>query len=149
MIEILKDKTAEANVKGWAGLVERQIECRTPEGVEFEVECRLDYEKTRWGTRILLSGKKTRIYFSLADDSILGWLCQRAQDGGRVDDEVSLFRSLLPAVKEVLGWPGDVKFGWSRKAGCRCGCSPGFVAKDSGVTGRVVWVRVGRKETAA
>lgn len=34
---------------------------------------------------------------------------------------------VLPKAFEMLGLPADTKAKWSQKAGCSCGCSPGFI----------------------
>lgn len=47
-------------------------------------------------------------------------------------------RARRAALKEALarlGWPG-VTATWSLKAGCACGCSPGYVLKGDGARGR-------------
>ena len=46
---------------------------------------------------------------------------------GRYNRPYKEYRALLPEVLEQLGLPTDTKAVWSQKAGCRCGCSPGFI----------------------
>lgn len=36
-------------------------------------------------------------------------------------------KEVLPFVRQKLNLGDEVKFRWSQKAGCRCGCSPGFI----------------------
>ena len=44
----------------------------------------------------------------------------------------SVFRKqVIPQVLEQLGWPADTKVSWSQRAGCQCGCSPGFIVNDT------------------
>lgn len=38
-----------------------------------------------------------------------------------------LYRKFLPEIFATLGLPADTKATWSQKAGCGCGCSPGFI----------------------
>lgn len=40
---------------------------------------------------------------------------------------------VLPKAFPMLGLPSDTKVRWSQKAGCSCGCSPGFVIVSTGV----------------
>lgn len=46
---------------------------------------------------------------------------------GRRSRPVELYRKLLPEILERFGLPEDTKATWSQKAGCSCGCSPGFI----------------------
>lgn len=40
-------------------------------------------------------------------------------------------KELMPKILEKAGLPADTKVSWSQKAGCSCGCSPGFILSDS------------------
>ena len=40
------------------------------------------------------------------------------------------YREMLPEIFEQLKLPHDTKVSWSQLAGCRCGCSPGFIFKE-------------------
>jgi hypothetical protein len=52
------------------------------------------------------------------------------------------YRKLLPKVFEKLKME-PVKVSWSQRAGCPCGCSPGFKIRGGDIkTGTVIWVRV-------
>jgi hypothetical protein len=43
---------------------------------------------------------------------------------------------LLPVLCEKFKLPADeVKFSWSKVAGCKCGCSPGFICKSNHLKG--------------
>lgn len=44
-------------------------------------------------------------------------------------------RAALREVLARLAW-SDVKATWSLRAGCQCGCSPGYVLKGAGARGR-------------
>lgn len=39
-------------------------------------------------------------------------------------------RQTLSKVAIAAGYSADTKFRWSQKAGCSCGCSPGFICDD-------------------
>ena len=82
---------------------------------------------------------KTQIYFFPEGENILQNLQNRRQ---RPHD---LYRKLLPQVIEQIKnqgieVPEDIKFSWSQKAGCNCGCSPGFIT--SNWIGKEVFVKV-------
>lgn len=73
----------------------------------------------------------TRVYFH-HDETLLQNLRDRRSRPHRY------YRTLLPQVfAEVLrqeGWTWDlgaVDVAWSQKAGCRCGCSPGFIVRGA------------------
>jgi hypothetical protein len=47
---------------------------------------------------------------------------------GRRKRNVTLYREvLLPQVFKKLKLPPNIRASWSQKAGCSCGCSPGFI----------------------
>lgn len=73
--------------------------------------------------------KKPRVYF-FVDETILENLQNRRS---RPYNE---YRKLIPQVlkkankqqdKELPKFPENTKACWSQKAGCSCGCSPGFI----------------------
>jgi hypothetical protein len=47
----------------------------------------------------------------------------------RFDRPSRLYREVLPEILDRLGLPTDTKCSWSQRAGCGCGCSPGFVVR--------------------
>lgn len=68
--------------------------------------------------------KKPRVYFSHVDESIL------ENFENRRSRPIEAYRKLMVDVIPMLapfGVPADVKYRWSQKAGCPCGCSPGFI----------------------
>jgi len=67
---------------------------------------------------------KARIYFWPAKESIVDNLMNRRSRPYRQ----WLKEIVLPAVRG-LGYEG-VDLRWSQKAGCRCGCSPGFIDRS-------------------
>ncbi len=65
------------------------------------------------------------------------------QFGNRWNRPSKLYREeVMPKVLEMLNLPADAKFSWSQKAGCSCGCSPGFIFKGSELSGNDVFVDV-------
>jgi hypothetical protein len=72
----------------------------------------------------------TRVYFFPSDETVL----ENMQN--RHDRPYETYRSLLPLVLMAEGVPGDVSRDavWSQRAGCSCGCSPGFIIKRRGIT---------------
>ena len=77
------------------------------------------------GRRMSEFNGKTRVYFDHEGESIL------ENFGNRVARPQALYETYLGDVAEALGLPRTSKIRWSQKAGCRCGCSPGFVCSDS------------------
>lgn len=64
---------------------------------------------------------KPRLYVSIDAENMLENFAYRWDRPARE------YRKLLPAIFEALQLPADTKASWSQKAGCSCGCSPGFV----------------------
>ena len=81
------------------------------------------------------SFKKTRIYFFPQGEKLLDNLNNRHF---RPHKE---YRKLLPEIAKQLGMTQPIDVTWSQKAGCGCGCSPGFIMQ-SGSTGRSIYVTV-------
>ncbi len=53
----------------------------------------------------------------------------------------SLYRKqVIPVVLKKMNLPADTKVKWSQFAGCKCGCSPGFIVLDS--AGKTVYVDI-------
>jgi hypothetical protein len=90
--------------------------------VKVEARWRADRGRTKSGT----------VYFSHADENML------ENFGNRVARPTDLYKTFLPKVRQELGIPESTRFVWSQRAGCRCGCSPGFVCKE--LRGQDVWV---------
>lgn len=78
--------------------------------------------------------KRTIVYFGHKGESIMENLIARRF---RPRD---LYATYLPEVAEKLGLARTAKFRWSQKAGCSCGCSPGFVCAES--YNQNVWVEL-------
>ena len=75
-----------------------------------------------------------RVYFSHQGETFFENLAARHSR------PVDLYRSFLPQVAKELGLPPTTRFRWSQKAGCQCGCSPGFIC--SGVRRKDVRVEI-------
>lgn len=67
---------------------------------------------------------KPRVYFFVKDESVLDNLSNRR------NRPKNFYRTLLPEIYKKLGISELTKAVWSQKAGCRCGCSPGFILQD-------------------
>ena len=85
---------------------------------------------------------RTRIYF-FVKESILDNLKNRFSRPSKA------YKTLLPEVLKQLPYlaEGDVekmikKTVWSQRAGCSCGCSPGFVINGGWSYGREIFVDV-------
>lgn len=74
------------------------------------------------GRRVRYLPKKSRIYIFPKGESILENLNNRRQR-----PHTAYKKELVPEILQKLGLPADTKVAWSQKAGCACGCSPGFV----------------------
>lgn len=74
----------------------------------------------------------TRVYFGHEGENVL------ENFGNRACRPRDLYKTYLPDVAEALGLPRTTKFRWSQKAGCSCGCSPGFICNED--SKRDVWV---------
>jgi len=64
---------------------------------------------------------KSRLYVSVEDENMA------ENFAFRWDRPWTEYRKLMPEILQRLGLPEDTKYNWSQKAGCWCGCSPGFV----------------------
>jgi len=78
-----------------------------------------------------------KIYFGIKDESLIDNLYNRRT---RPYNE---FRKMLPDVLKAAGLDIDPKnFRWSQKAGCGCGCSPGFVDKEYRMMRKNIYVDI-------
>jgi len=95
---------------------------------------------------------KPRLYISVDSESMA------ENFAFRFDRPVAEYRKLLPQILAALGLPADTKAAWSQKAGCSCGCSPGFiltipVTQRRNQTRRVIqhldfWATIGKSPEA-
>jgi len=95
-----------------------------------------DYDRAR--------NRAVRIYAWANGETILSWLTNRHNARAGVTE---LKRDIVPAVLAKMGLPPDTKVRWSQKAGCACGCSPGFILPE--YHGRDVFVDYGTVDDAA
>jgi hypothetical protein len=67
--------------------------------------------------------KKTVLYFVVNEEKLIENLEHRR------NRPVQAWKRLIPEVLTKLGYDQNLsaKFRWSQKAGCSCGCSPGFI----------------------
>src|SRR5579864_1378033 len=65
-----------------------------------------------------------RLYISHANESIL------ENFGNRAARPVKLYKEILEEVRKLAKLPATAAFRWNQKAGCSCGCSPGFVVQN-------------------
>ena len=83
---------------------------------------------------------KTRVYVSTDIDSG----CHFGMDDQAMDkawrSHWKLIRTALPTLSEYVPMLQVATFGFSAKAGCSCGCSPGFIASEK--TGHDVYITV-------
>ncbi len=78
---------------------------------------------------------KPQIYVHPKGESIFENLCFRH------DRPHQVYRQAIPAALEALELPPGIKVRWSQKAGCSCGCSPGFIVQVEGVH-KDCWVTI-------
>lgn len=85
---------------------------------------------------------KPRVYFWLKDDTVLNHLMNTRRD---THLHTKVIKPLvIPALTaEGVKLPNGLKY--SRKAGCQCGCSPGFIA-DGAVFTQHTRIKVGDTE---
>ncbi len=81
--------------------------------------------------------KKVRVYIFTDGENIMDDLMNRRS---RPCDEYR--KEVMPGVLKEMGLPTDTKFSWKQNAGCRCGCSPGFIIP--GVLDKQVFVHISK-----
>lgn len=78
----------------------------------------------------------TRVYVWTEGETIIENLQNRRQRPHTIYK-----KELIPVVLWRMGLPADTKVRWSQKAGCGCGCSPGFII-DGDWGGKSVHLKV-------
>ena len=68
---------------------------------------------------------RPRLYIDYKDESVLENLANRRSR------PTTLYKAMLPEIIAKLDLPPETKVSWSQKAGCQCGCSPGFILKSA------------------
>lgn len=96
----------------------------------------IDVIERRLERKLRYFNAQPRIYVHPQNESVLQNLAFR------FDRPYQAYRQVLPQALEALGLPSDTKCSWSQKAGCPCGCSPGFVVKISSLLRKDVYVTV-------
>ena len=88
--------------------------------------------------KMTVTGKpvRTRVYVFLEGESVLEDLVNR-----RSRPHNLYKKEILPALAEKFPLFPE-KLSWSQKAGCACGCSPGFVAASGSSYGKEFFVTV-------
>jgi hypothetical protein len=79
------------------------------------------YGRGYMSTRLSSYNSKPRLYVFVEGENILENLAFRTNRPSK------LYRTILKEAFRRLGLPEDTKAYWSQKAGCGCGCSPGFI----------------------
>lgn len=80
--------------------------------------------------------QKSRIHIFTQGESIVKNLENRRQR-----PYTTYRKELIPEILERSGLSKDTKVSWSQKAGCACGCSPGFIIQD-GPWGQEIFVTI-------
>jgi hypothetical protein len=101
--------------------------------VEFDAYRIIIRKFGSWANYQKAKDTKARVYFSMSKETVWSNLLERWNRPYK-DFKVQA----MPQVLEAMGLPADTKYRWSQKAGCSCGCSPGFII-DS-VTGMTAYV---------
>jgi hypothetical protein len=70
--------------------------------------------------------RRSVISLSPKDEGVLENFVSRRS---RPHEEIK--RQVIPAVLAAVGLPASTRVRWSQKAGCGCGCSPGFVVEGN------------------
>jgi hypothetical protein len=83
--------------------------------------------------------RETRIYVHPKDETIFENLSHRRLRPYNIWRKI-----IIPQVLKKLDLPEDSKVRWSQRAGCSCGCSPGFIL--SGYHTFDVYVDVSKEE---
>lgn len=98
------------------------------------------YKPGRWAEWKRAANARTRIYIHPHGETLIDNLMNRRT---RPYNE---YRKLLPDILTAVGL--DPKLAesarWSQKAGCGCGCSPGFIINND--YGKSIWAAVTSKE---
>lgn len=70
--------------------------------------------------------ERSKIFIFPEGETILQNLANRRQR-----PSTTYKKEVIPAILAQAGLPADTKVTWSQKAGCSCGCSPGFILPDN------------------
>ena len=97
-----------------------KVNCKEQDSYETKSRRGVPYQSYKAPT-------KTKVYIFLEGENLLENL------ENRHSRPHTLYKTILPQVMEQIKEqgitvPDNLKFTWSQKAGCSCGCSPGFIA---------------------
>ena len=81
--------------------------------------------------------QKTRFYVWPKGETVIEGLFNRRDRPTGLFREIAMeaWRKLEPEIKKERSYAKLTGLRWSRKAGCSCGCSPGFIAQGEGLNG--------------
>ena len=68
---------------------------------------------------------KPRLYFFHSGENVLENLQNRHSRPSQI------YKELFPQIEKELKLSNSMKASWSQKAGCGCGCSPGFIIMNA------------------
>lgn len=83
--------------------------------------------RSQWVDKYPRRTARVRVYVFPADEAVL------ANFVARFNRPIALYRKAAKQALDQLGMT-DVTLSWSQKAGCRCGCSPGFLTSRYGMS---------------
>ena len=122
-------------------IVKGHLENCTMEIKVKKIDIRRQDDKPSRTQRGRFRTEKSKIYIFIEKETIIENLVNRRSR------PVTEYRKLLPeilkAFEEKTGYKPE-KVSWSQRAGCPCGCSPGFIIQGS--YGWNVFVEIGAKE---
>lgn len=85
--------------------------------------------------------RRNVLYFSVTNQEFAKPV-KELLSGFRWNNPFRDYRKLLPEVFEKLGLPKTTKARWSQKAGCSCGCSPGFILDTYTYPAENMWAEI-------
>lgn len=113
--------------------ISKRVNRRIDEGVRV-THVSLEPRTARWERR----KPAVRVYVGLEGENIL------ENFANRFDRPTKLYRKALPIAFDKLGIdPNDIdRIVWDQKAGCGCGCSPGFVLRGTQNRGYDIYIEL-------
>ena len=114
------------------------VEFRFVTPAELVLNVRITEDLNRYGQRN--PGRNGRIHFWHGSDTILSDFTRRVNGISR---PYAFYRKqALPTLIEEMRLGDDAKFRRSRKAGCSCPCSPGFICDSYRLRGLNIQVTI-------
>jgi hypothetical protein len=93
--------------------------------------------RTRTSTKAFVSWKGEPIAFPGA---------ARVEHTSRTQASYPWVAAVMEVLQKAKGSDAALQFRFSYKAGCRCGCSPGFVVKGFAVAPADIYIEIGRSK---